>query len=178
VETFRRAPENEPPSFEDWSGLDVTRIYTRVERQIGGGRVPDGLDRVGKLTDTEEFNPFSALIIVPGGMEVPKREGRRLPDWMAGLYYRDMILKEGYDPATRWLRKQAGPHAARTLEKFESFVPRAAGLGITAEDLHIRFKETVRLQLSSADVTDCKFHSSPERSSSTIQNKIDCEIAQ
>jgi hypothetical protein len=178
-EIVRNGPRDKQlPSFEQWSGLDETRMCTRVERQIGGGRIPGALDSLGKLTKLEEYNPFSALVIDPGGLEIPKRTDYPLDVWMAGLHYRRMIFEDGYDSASRWLRKQAGPHAARALEKYKAFVPHL-GLGITSEELHTKFRESVRAQLCSPETQqrcDSKLHSFPEAFSSKILPEKECEI--
>jgi hypothetical protein len=177
-ETCRSVPENQPPSFEEWSGLDEMRICTRVERQIGGGRIPYAFDRLGKLTQIEGFNPFSTMVIDPGGSEIPKRADYHLNDWMAGLHYRRMIQEDGYDAASRWLRKQAGPHAARALEQYKPFVP-CLGVGITSEALYAKFRESVRGQLCPSETqtgSEAKLNSFPAALSGKILPKKECEI--
>src|SRR5205823_3862416 len=48
------------PSFQERYGISPDALCTRIERQIGGGRVPPELDRVWKLRrNLPEFNPFA-----------------------------------------------------------------------------------------------------------------------
>jgi hypothetical protein len=180
TETLLGVQEKQPPAFEEWSGLDESRIYTRIERQIGGCRVPCVLDTVGKLTKLEEFNPFSPLLIDPGQIEMPKRGDYPLDVWMAGHHYVRMIQEDGLDAANRWVRKQAGPHAARALETYRPFIPRI-GAGITSDQLYENFRKSVHRQLSSPQtylLSDGKFSSAPAGFGGKIQNKKDCEISQ
>jgi|GEM_PF-2389752 len=141
----------EIPTFEEWSGVDEDQIWTRVERQIGGGRVPCTIDTLGKLAALEDFNPFSNLDLRPGGLSMPKRQDYPLDVFMAGSYVRQKAIAEGRDATVRWLRQQAGHHAARTLKTYEPFLPTADGLGITSEDLLGSFRESTRRQLLGQD---------------------------
>jgi hypothetical protein len=52
----------ELPTFEEVYGYpERGLILTRVERQMGGGRIPKQVDTFGKLKAAELFNPFDKL---------------------------------------------------------------------------------------------------------------------
>ena len=47
---------------------------TRVERQMGGGRVPAHIDTFGKLKASAAFNPFDRLDFLAAGVQEPRIE--------------------------------------------------------------------------------------------------------
>jgi hypothetical protein len=132
------------PSFEEIYGIpEHGYVLTRCERQIGGGEVPripvmgkpvkewERLDTVGSLKRRLlEYNPYSDLEIIEAGLPEPARENYALKDWMAGMYLRDRIQREGLQQTRSWLNshqrtdaKAPGRHANRILESLAAFLP-------------------------------------------------------
>lgn len=66
----RPNPDAEPLSFEDCLDPPDT-IRSRVERQSGGGKVPEQLATFGQLYNAAEFNPFENLEVVPHTFPFP-----------------------------------------------------------------------------------------------------------
>jgi len=52
--------------------LGTNCILTRVERQYGGGRIPDEISIVGALfRNVATINPFEPLVLCPNGKPDP-----------------------------------------------------------------------------------------------------------
>ena len=63
-------------------------ILTRIERQIGGGRIPAELGTLGDLKRADEFDPFPGLRIVAKGPVLQlgsPPEGVSVRNWLASL---------------------------------------------------------------------------------------------
>jgi hypothetical protein len=84
-EWIERLVRSEPkiPTFEDWSGLSASGVLTRIERQCGGGKIPDFFrDEKGHVTVStvwnrlkngykgEMFDPYEALVFIDESDEV------------------------------------------------------------------------------------------------------------
>jgi len=67
----RSNPDAEPPSFADLFGSPPNTVRARVERQAGGGRIPETLSTFGQLRNAASFNPFQNVEITPNTFPFP-----------------------------------------------------------------------------------------------------------
>lgn len=149
------------PTFREFCGLDESTVLTRFERQMGAQQVgklqsKDGAQLFGSLRDLRrnlpEFNPFAAVSFSQAGRDVPP-----LPDggnysafeYMAGLYYRERVQREGRQLADSWVRSISAGNGKRNLARLEAFAPPAADVVcISTGALYERYREAVTKQLA------------------------------
>jgi hypothetical protein len=62
----KQSPDSDPLDFEAEFGFSPDSVLTRVERQFGGGRIPEGIDTFSKLHRLADYNPFDTLEILTG----------------------------------------------------------------------------------------------------------------
>jgi len=138
----------ELPSFDEVYGYPATGVtLTRVERQMGGGRIPGQIDTFGKLKDSAAFNPFDRLRFLACGLEEPQIENYGLMKYGFGMFLRRQAEDIGMHRLRALLnRYSGGGHAARTLREYRDFLP--ADAGITAERLYATYRESVGRQIA------------------------------
>jgi hypothetical protein len=92
---------------------------TRVERQIGGGRIPQELATFRHLYRATEFNPFTKLYIVPGEFTLPdpRQYGDAHSLKLAGIH--TYVDTYGYQ-ATRAMLNNYG-NAKRLMEDYDAY---------------------------------------------------------
>jgi hypothetical protein len=135
----------ELPSFEQAYGYPESGIVlTRVERQMGGGRVPAQIDCFRKLKTSAAFNPFDRLDFLAAGVQEPRIEEYGEMDYLAGIGLRYLAEDMGVHRTRALLNRQG--HAARILAKLHDFLP-AEG-GITPERLFHSYQESTAWQLA------------------------------
>lgn len=135
----------ELPSFENAYGHPESGIVlTRVERQIGGGRIPPQINTFGKLKTSAAFNPFDRLDFLAAGVAEPRIEDHGEMVYLAGIGLRHLVEEIGLH-RTRSLLNRCG-HAARILDNLRAFLP--AEVGITAERLYAIYQNSVGRQLA------------------------------
>ena len=158
----RKVAEKGPkPTFRQFCGLDESTVLTRFERQIGAQQVgklvgPDGARLFGSLRNLRrnlpEFNPFSAVSCSRAGASLPA-----LPDganysafeFMAGLYYRSLVLRDGRHVAEAWVRSISRGNGKRVLARLAPFAPGSADVVcITEAELWDRYRDAIRKQLA------------------------------
>lgn len=145
--TRRVSDAAELPSFEETYGYPETGIIlTRLERQMGGGRVPAQIDTFAKLRASAEFNPFDRLNFLGPGVQEPQIEEYGLIRYMAGIGLRQFAESIGIHRLRALINEHSGRHAARVLEEYREFLPAEAG--ITAESLYASYQESTRRQLA------------------------------
>lgn len=147
---FRRRNRNtgQLPSFQDVFGYPETGVtLTRVERQMGGGRIPAQLATFGHLRSSPSFNPFEKLDVVGRAPElsIDDRAGGAT-EILAGIGLCQIVQEWGIHRARSFVNKHSGGHASRIFRDYSQFLP--AEVGITAEDLYCRYKESVSRQLA------------------------------
>jgi hypothetical protein len=156
-------------SFEEMYGVpERGYTLTRCERQIGGGEVPtipisgkpakewerlntiDALKR--RLLD---YNPYREFEILEGGQAEPARENYALVNYMAGMYVRDRIRRDGIQQTRAWMNshhregaKAPGRNAKKLLETtFADFIPYADET-ISAADLYEYYRQSLSKQMT------------------------------
>jgi len=134
------------PSFEDMYGCPRNSILTRVERQIGGGRLPPQLDTVKKLRFASSFNPFERLRFVAGCENEPQPSDYRSDVYRRGIQIRQEILEQGLQRVRYMLNEQSMGNADRILSTVADFIP-AGGHRMTSEELYGRYQESICKQV-------------------------------
>jgi hypothetical protein len=146
----RSSKEADPLDFEKEFGFCEDSTRTRVERQFGGGRIPEMLLTFGKLPHAPDFNPFDIL-------EITGNTGTRLPtvdecdgvtEYLAGMQLNRMILEQGAQSVKRWLNKQSKGNSARTLKRYHRFLPVSNDESITVQRLFDIYRCSVIDQLA------------------------------
>lgn len=105
----------------------MPKVLTRVERQMGAGRVPAQLDTVEKIfsKDALEFNPFARLEFSPFDVSTEVHlENYRPVEFAAGLQYKQW-LQEGMPYQELWRIWDKSRNAKKIAKKFAPFVAAA-----------------------------------------------------
>lgn len=147
----RMAPDFQ--QFCRWEGFDYHDgdILTRVERQIGGDRFPEGLRTFADLRKLASFNPFEALQIFGkhAAQPVPKPGGIPMRDFLAikGL---QQVVNEygGMQPAVAFVQRYAKGNGKRLIDKFGAFLSSPDVPGITESAVFEAYRKTVTPQIS------------------------------
>lgn len=137
------------PSFEVLYGLPESgAVLTRVERQIGGSRVPAAIGTVRKLDCLTSFDPFANLEILTGAAETPNVDEYDLSMYLQGRGLQ-VVIQElgGVHRARAWLNKYSDGNAARTLRKLSDFLP-ASGHGVSVQGIGEAYRHSVQKQLA------------------------------
>lgn len=146
----RKIPNGEPvPTFEDLYAYPAEGfLLTRVERQIGGSRVPAEISTVGLLRDNAlNFDPFERLEFIAGGHPEPDPDDYDLTTYLAGTGLRTKIEQLGMQRVRRLINKRSPRNAARTLKRFRDFLP-VDPTEFVIPPLRDLYQESVRRQLA------------------------------
>ena len=138
--------EAEPPTFEDLFGFPQGTILARVERQAGGGRLPESLSTFGQLYKASEFNPFEHVHITPNVFPFPdpRRHGVARSLKLVGIH--DYIQKFGYQQAYAMLNCEK--NAKRTMEDYKQHLEESrAILDLTIEAIVEAYQHSVSWQI-------------------------------
>jgi hypothetical protein len=146
--TRRISDPAELPDFQTKYGYPKTGItLTRVERQIGGGRIPSQLETFGRLRWSASFNPFDELEFLGGGALEPQiMDCAGVTEYLAGVGLRRLAEEWGIHRLRSFVNKHSGGHASRIFRNYQQFLPAEAG--ITAERLYALYRESVGRQLA------------------------------
>jgi hypothetical protein len=159
--------ETECPTFTEWTALRFPKssplhgmaddaVMTRVERQMGGGRIPLKIAAIGRLkTNLPDFNPFEKVRIESGADTVCdpnfyfSRKYARLETYGLGMFLRERAQRLGLAWARSFVNTYVGDrsNAARTWERVREFMP-GAGQGVTEGQLFEVYRESVKRQLA------------------------------
>jgi hypothetical protein len=169
TEHFNPDADDCAQSFQEVYGVPESGYaLTRCERQIGGGRVPtipvtgkpakewERLETVSVLKKRlSEYDPFRDLEIIDGGQAEPARENYSLVIYMAGMYLRSRIERDGIQQTRAWLNshqragaKAPSRNAKKLLETtFADFVSQSEH-SISARDLFEQYRGSLLKQLA------------------------------
>jgi hypothetical protein len=155
-----------PPSFREFAGMEEDVILTRFERQIGAQQIirlhVAGDKRKLPLFETlkdvranaANFNPFASMEFNPGNdgaAPTPGVAGVSGRDYMAGMYYRQLVAERGKQRADAWVRYLTPGHSKKFLKKLAPFIPAQEGAAvITAPELFERYRDAITKQLEAA----------------------------
>jgi hypothetical protein len=135
-------------SFEEMFGhADSGLTLTRVERQMGGGKIPDSISTFLKLRGAGYFNPFEALRFVGVGRPTPDPGSYDLPTYCTGMYLREFAERYGVHRLKQWLNERSKRNANRIIERFKDFLPEDGCL-INSEGLFEIYRSSVMKQLA------------------------------
>jgi hypothetical protein len=153
------------PTFQQFCGMDESDLLTRFERQIGAQQIrklhaendAKKSPLFSSLRDLQknlaEFNPFTAVTFSRPGPVDPSPLGdssNAIITFMAGMYFRGLIQRDGRQLAEAWLHAQSNGNGKRLLERLEPFFPPDAdGVhGISEAGLYERYREAITKQLA------------------------------
>ena len=121
------------PTFKEYCrsrGYDYFpgAILTRIERQIGGGRLPEGMQTLGDLRFAHEFDPFNQLRIGASGpiMDVNSvPDGVPMRNWLAAIGLNALVAQFGsLQLAHAFVLKHGNGNGRRILETLAESAPR------------------------------------------------------
>jgi hypothetical protein len=146
---LKRRSKSPIPSFEELYGYpEKGLILTRVERQIGGGRIPAEIATVGELLNLPNFDPFNRLEILVRSATEPNPESMDFSLYLQGRGFRDFVIEHGgVQNAVRLANKLSNGNGARFVKNFSDFLPRIEN-PLTEEQIFLRYRESVLKQLN------------------------------
>jgi hypothetical protein len=155
------------PTFTEFCGLHEDQVLTRFERMIGAQEVgrlylpgdKRKLPIFSTLTDLKrnlpEYNAFAAMTFSKPGLpdpELPNGRNYSATLYMAGLSYRDRVLREGRQAADAWVRGISNGHGKDVLLSLAPFAPAetldAKVVSITESELYERYRIAIGKQLA------------------------------
>lgn len=138
-----------PPTFEEYFGFPETgKIVTRVERQMGGGRIPSALGTVGQLIDCAEFNPFESIEFVGSGCPEPNPATYSFMDYCTGMYLRHLAQTEGMQAMLAFVTRNSKRNRGWAMKKFGDFLPARNENTFNEDRLLQLFRESTHAQLN------------------------------
>jgi len=146
------------PIFEEFCKrqgfeLEPGKIVTRVERQFGGDRIPEQLDRVNKLTRLPEYDPFDDLRIVAGAASYQTRPpieswGGSIREYLTLIGFQTLSEERGsMHAACSFVTRHGKGNGKRVIDSVQPFLPSSA-FKTTARDITRIYRESVRRQLA------------------------------
>jgi hypothetical protein len=144
----RESDASETPTFLAQFGYPETGfVLTRVERQIGGSRIPAQIEQFNNLRKLEAFNPFENLELSSiAECPAPSIDEYGLMDFLAGTGARLIVADMGMHRFRALLNKHSPGNATRILRKMQPFLPR--DVGTDAKKLFEIYQESVIRQLA------------------------------
>lgn len=141
-------PEYPPPmSFEEMFPPIEHKVLTRVERQIGGSRLPKPLSTVASLKNLDDFNPFAPIEIYGECGPMPTVEEVGLHRLVSGRGYRDLFRELGEHEFRSFLNLHSPGNAARVIREYGAFIYADRKREVTNEILWQQFRESYAKQL-------------------------------
>lgn len=135
------------PTYEELYGHPRENyLLTRVERQYGGGRIPEEISTVGALYENSlGVSPFEPLAICLSGRPDPNPDDYDLMNFLAGKGLRQQILEQGLQRTRGLVNKKSRGNAARVFRKLGDFLP-VSPEGIKVPDLAGLFQQSMQRQ--------------------------------
>jgi len=146
----RCSKDAEPLDFEKQFGFQKDCVLTRVERQYGGGRIPDPLSTFGKLGNAAQFNPFDILSMTENShANLPTvRECNGVSEFLEGMGLHEILLEMGFQQGKKWLNVESKGNAARILKRLNRFIPGTSSDSVSIERIVEIYQASVTQQLS------------------------------
>jgi hypothetical protein len=137
----------EVPSFETCFGVAPDAILTRVERQTGGGRVPEQLCTVGRLRNgAAEFDPFFRLELDQAGRDPKPEDFSNFNQYLAVLGARQLISHVGRHPFRQLVNVHTNGNASRWWKNYGYWLVDSPGM--TGAELYEQYRDSVSKQLA------------------------------
>jgi hypothetical protein len=139
--------DGDPLTFEEVFGFPENTVMSRIERQAGGGRIPEELATFGQLYHAAEYDPFSNLEIVAGKFVIPDPkvvgEARSLKLAGISLY----IQTFGYQQTRAMLNSDG--NAKRHLDDYQDYLRETEAItSLTIETIVESYQTSVSKQIS------------------------------
>ena len=127
------------------------QILTRVERQIGGTRLPPEFSTVGHLRYAHDHNPFTALNIIPGErapiLALPPGNAP-LRNWLAALGFESLKEHLGSaQMARQFVLRHGNNNGTRILESIAECAPQILSV-INLEQIQESYRVSTLAQTS------------------------------
>jgi hypothetical protein len=119
---------------------------TRIERQIGGQRIPSQLENFGQLASAAAFDPFEAIEIVANAFPLPDpaRYGESETVKLLGLHA--LIQELGFHGARAYLNLNG--NAARLFERYAHYLEaNPAVRDLTREAIFAEYDKSTEKQI-------------------------------
>lgn len=138
------------PSFESLYGIPESGYtLTRIERQLGGGKIPEEFQTVGDLRKLGSYHPFEKLIVVDGGLSEPSPEDYTFMEYCAGMYLRGMVETQGMHATEQFIKNYSNRNSKWAREKFRDFLPESySEKTVDTAYLNRKFQNSVSRQLA------------------------------
>jgi hypothetical protein len=140
----------EPLDFQNEYGFPPDAVLTRVERQIGGGKIPEQLSTFGSVgREAPNFNPFAPLEIVGGSTQtVPTLDDCEFIEWVVGTRLNELCQEWGMQQLRSTANRKTNGNASRLLKRYERFLPQLSGTILTTEKLFEIYRESITKQFA------------------------------
>lgn len=129
----------------------IPRVLTRVERQMGGGRVPAQIGTVERMfRNALQFNPFENLEFSPADAD-PVFDSRDFSpvETLAGLKMRELVASGEMSFQQLYAFLNLRRNGRNTVTKFAAFLAPAERAGaVTSAELYESYRDTVSRQLA------------------------------
>jgi hypothetical protein len=148
--TRKSSKDADPLDFEGEFGFKRDCVLTRVERQFGGGRIPEPLSTFGKLSNAAQFNPFDILEMTENAdAHLPSvRDCSGVSEYLEGLGLNIVVSHMGFQQAKRWLNLESKGNASRILKRQQRFLPGTSTDSMTVRRIFETYQASVIRQLS------------------------------
>ena len=136
------------PTFEQFCGYPETGfILTRVERQIGGARIPEELSTFASLRQAADFNPFSRIKFLNAGSPQPSFDDYEFSTLATGMFLRRLVEEQGFHRAKQFVNQHSERNAIRIFKTYRHFLPSDENL-FNSEKLLNLYRISVAKQLA------------------------------
>jgi len=162
-ELRKQAGTAEIPDFHSFYGVWPDTVLTRVERQIGGGKIAQQIT-IKRETETAhvstlgelrryapEFNPFGNLELSRAALPPQPNDFSDLNQYMSVMWARSVIPEWGLHAFRQWLNLHTNRNANRWLKRYGNWLSDAdpeISDSISSSDLYERYRESVSKQLA------------------------------
>jgi hypothetical protein len=144
----RQSRDADPLDFRQEYGFGPDDVLTRVERQYGGGRLPDTLRTFGMLVNAADTNPFETIELVTNHSATPNIENCEFPEWLKGMQLRREATERGAHGFRRWLNRYSKGNAARWMKTYAAFMPETQVENICMSDILAIYRKSTVAQLA------------------------------
>jgi hypothetical protein len=110
----------EPPTYEELFGFPENTIMARVERQAGGGKIPEQLATFGQLRNAAEFDPFTNLEILPRDFPYPNPQLHGVARSVKLMGIHNLIERHGYQQARAMLNCEG--NVKRMMDDYQDYL--------------------------------------------------------
>ena len=141
-------PQSVLPSFKNVFGYpEMGLILTRVERQIGGSRIPEPLSTFASLRGAADFDPFSRLVFLNAGNTLPSPDGYDFATYAMGMFLHRLVIEQGFHRAKQFVNRHSKRNAKRIFKRYRAFLPSTENL-LDSQRLLEQFQRSASKQLA------------------------------